>query len=80
PLEILSETPSPDMFKGVTDELIIGFPYEKIDKVSYILEHGLSEKIAFDEGITPSEFERIKTINRLSAWKRENKHEFPSFE
>ena len=79
PSEIMAEAPSPDMFRGVTDELIIGFPYEKIDKVFYVLEHGLDEKIAFDEGITPNEFEAIKNLNRLSVWKRENKHEFPSF-
>jgi len=80
PTGILREAPAPDMLKGIRDEDIIGYPYEKIDKVAYILEHGLSEEIAFNDGITPKEFKEIKLLNRLSAWKRENKHEFPSFE
>ena len=80
PSEILGEAPAPDMFKGISDEDIIGYSYEKIDKIAYVLEHDLSEEVALNDGITPKEFERIKTLNLLSAWKRENKHEFPSFE
>ena len=79
PSEIVSETPSPDMLKGVTDELVIGFPYDKIDKVLYVLEYGLSREIAFDEGITPGEFDGIKRLNQLSVWKRENRHDYPLF-
>ena len=80
PAEILGEAPSPDMFKGIRDEDIIGYSYEKIDKVAYVFEHDLSEEVAFNDGITPKEFDHIKTLNLLSAWKRGNKHEFPSFE
>lgn len=79
PPEIIAEAPSPDMFRGVTDEMVLGFPYEKIDKVLYVIEHGLDEKLVLDEGITPDEFAAIKNLNHLSAWKRENKHEFPAF-
>ncbi len=80
PSEIIEEVPSPDMFKGIRDEYIIGYSYEKIDKIAYVLEHDFSEEIAFNDGITLKEFERIKTLNLISNWKRENKHEFPSFE
>ncbi len=77
PAEILKETPSPDMFAKIGDEDIIGYSYEKIDKVAYVLTNGLDRQLAFDEGVTPKEFEEIKRIHTLSEWKRENPHEFP---
>lgn len=80
PEEILGELPSPDMFKGVDDEKVIGYSYAKIDVVAYVIEHGLEPEIAFANGITPKEFENIKNINRFSAWKRENPHESPEIE
>jgi NAD+ synthase len=79
PDEIIKETPSPDMLRGVTDELVIGHSYETVDKVAYVIEHGLSEEVALREGITEKEFERIKRLHRLTAWKRTNRHEFPAF-
>mgnify|MGYP001104891571 CR=1 FL=1 len=79
PEEILKEAPSPDMFKGIGDEDLIGHSYEKIDKVAYVLEHNLSEETASNEGITLQEFQEIKNLNQLSTWKRENKHQYPSF-
>jgi NH3-dependent NAD+ synthetase len=66
------------MFKGVTDELAIGFNYPKIDLGLYILEHDLNEEIAQAEGITSKELERIRALNRYSAGKRRRRHEFPS--
>ena len=80
PSEIINEAPSPDMLKGATDELVIGFPYEKIDKVFYVLEHDLGQEIAFNEGITPGEFDRIKQLNELSIWKRESRHDYPVYD
>jgi len=80
PTEILGEAPSPDMLKGIGDEDVIGYPYAKIDRVAYVVEHDLDEKIALNDGLTPQELEGIKTIHQLSAWKRENPHEFPVVE
>jgi NAD+ synthase len=79
PDEIIKESPSPDMLRGVTDESVIGHSYVKIDKVAYVIEHGLSQDVALNEGISHEEFERIKRLNELSAWKRTNRHEFPVF-
>jgi len=39
--EILKEAPSPDMYKGMGDEDLIGYSFQKIDRVAYVLEHGL---------------------------------------
>jgi len=80
PEKILGEAPSPDMFKKIGDEDIIGYSYEKIDKVAYVLENGLNPQLAFAERVTPKEFEEIKRIHTLSEWKRENLHEFPDVE
>ena len=78
PGKILEEAPSPDMLKKVGDEDVVGYPYEKIDKVAYVLESGLDPQLAYDEGVTPKELEGIKRIHTLSEWKRENPHEFPT--
>lgn len=80
PEKIIKEAPSPDMFKRIGDEDCIGYPYEKIDKVAYIVEHGLSREVALKDGIAPEDFEGIKTLHQLSAWKRESPHQFPLIE
>jgi len=49
-----------------------------VAKVAYILEHDVDRQLAYDEGITPHEFEAIENLNRLSVWKRENKRELPT--
>lgn len=46
PNEIINAKPSPDMLKGISDEDIIGFPYDKIDKVAYVVENGLPQQHA----------------------------------
>jgi len=79
PAGILREAPSPDMMKGIKDEDIIGHRYDNIDKVAYVLEHGLGEETAVANGVSRREFGEIKKINQLSEWKRANEHEFPDF-
>ncbi|MFC1968525.1 NAD(+) synthase [Chloroflexota bacterium] len=77
PKGIVEAVPSPDMFQGVGDEDLIGFSYEKIDKVAYVIEHDLKLELAYNEGITVHEFEMIRNLNLVSAWKRQSMHEFP---
>jgi NAD+ synthase len=79
PTEIIKEAPSPDMLRGITDESAIGYSYETIDKVAYIIEHGLSEETALREDINQKDFEHLRRLNQLTAWKRTNTHEFPVF-
>ncbi|MFC2063396.1 NAD(+) synthase [Chloroflexota bacterium] len=79
PQEIIREHPSPDMAGGMADEDIIGYPYLKIDRVAYATEHGLGEEVISAAGITKTEFENIRALNKLSAWKRRNEHTFPAF-
>jgi NAD+ synthase len=77
---ILSQAPSPDMFKGIGDEELIGHKYDVIDRVAYVVEHDLDEELLIEEGISRDEVEHIKRLHQLSAWKRENEHDFPSIE
>jgi NAD+ synthase len=77
---IVGETPSPDMFKGIGDEEIIGHSYDTIDRVAYVVENDLPETFAHRDGISPQEFDEIVRLHELSTWKRESKHEYPSFE
>lgn len=77
PQAIMDESPSPDMFKGIRDEDLLGVPYDKIDKVAYIIEHGIVEDVSSSEGITLDELDAVRTLHTLSAWKRENEHEYP---
>jgi len=72
PEKIINQVPSPDMFKRVGDEEMIGYSYEKIDKVSYVVEHGLDENILIKENITKEEIDGIKLLHQLSRWKRRN--------
>lgn len=76
PDEILEEAPSPDMMKGMTDEDIMGFDYDTLDKVAYVVEHGLNREDAVSSGVHPDEYEKILAMNRRSEHRRE-KHEFP---
>lgn len=77
---IVSQAPSPDMFRGIGDEELIGHSYDVIDRVAYAVEHGFDEGLLIDEGISRGEIEHIKRLHELAAWKRENQHEFPSIE
>ena len=80
PSEIIDEPPSPDMFKGLSDESMIGASWEKIDRVLYSLMKGLDEEVALAEGVTAEEFYRIKMRHELTHPKREGNHHFPSIQ
>jgi NAD+ synthase len=80
PSEIIDEPPSPDMFKGFSDETMIGASWEKIDRVLYILMKGLDKEIALVEGVTAGEFYRIKMRYELSHPKREGIRHYPSIQ
>lgn len=75
---IMNEAPSPDMFKGIGDEDVIGHKYEIVDKVAYVIQNGLDENILLNEGIAEQEINHIKKLHELSFWKRENEHKHPA--
>ena len=77
PSEILGEAPSPDMFKGIGDEDLIGHQYTTIDKVAYTTENNHPQQVAIDNGVTQKQLDEILELNKLSQWKRTNTHQYP---
>jgi len=80
PQDIINATPSPDMLKGIYDEDIIGFSYEKIDKVAYTMENGLPKQNACNENITQREFNNIADLIQSTTTKQTNTNDFPVFD
>ena len=68
------------MIKGIHDEDIIGFSYDKIDKVVYVVEHGLPQQHAYSDNVTPRDFKNIVALIQSMAAKRGNKNDFPVFD
>ncbi len=63
PEQILNKPPSPDIIPGITDELAIGLPYEKVDQILLCLEDKLHEKeIAKELKINEKEVQYIKKL------------------
>jgi len=77
PEPIRNQTPSPDMIKGITDEIAMGVLYSTIDCILDALEKNMPDKEILAMGIDKKELALVKEINRLSAWKRESAHETP---
>lgn len=77
PEKVVEERPSPDMFKGLADEEIIGLPYERVDKCLIAIENDFSEGELDTESGEQNECKPVKEINELSDWKRENEHIYP---
>jgi len=76
PGPICSQVPSPDMLKGVTDEQQIGISYAVLDTILDCLESGLGdEEIAAATGATKKQITHVRSINRLSEWKRKSPHQ-----
>ena len=71
PDEILTQALSPDMMKGITDELAVGMSYEKIDIALDLLEGGLTEKQVATAGVTRQEIDLVREMKHMSRWKGE---------
>ena len=77
PLDIQKKQSSPDMFRGVTDEIALGISYDKIDIISFCVKRGIKEENIIKYGVTKKEIRMVNKMNRLSAWKREGSHVSP---
>jgi NAD+ synthase len=78
PTGILERSPSPDMMRGIGDAFALGLPYWKIDLILDHLAGGLTQANLLERGIRPKEVEHIRTLGRLSAWKRSPPQASPS--
>jgi NAD+ synthase len=70
PQQICSQRPSPDMMKGITDEAGLGIRYDILDIILYGIDNGLSDEQIISEGISIKDLRLVKTLHRLSQWKR----------
>jgi len=77
PREIIDQPPSPDLMRGVTDEVALGLDYDRIDLVLDAIERGRSNEQLLAEGLTQSEIDTVREMNRRSEWKRNPDHPVP---
>lgn len=71
PSEIQNQIPSADMVKGVTDESALGISYGILDVILDYMDRGLSDREIISSGISRKDLCLVRTMNKLSAWKRE---------
>ncbi len=70
PDQVIAQSPSPDMVKGIKDEFAIGIPYSKADLALDYLAGGLSKRQVVGAGVNEREIQLVSEMNRLSGWKR----------
>ncbi|MBU4376732.1 MAG: NAD(+) synthase [Candidatus Omnitrophica bacterium] len=70
PPEIQKQESSPDMLKGVNDELTLGIDYDRMDIILCGLVRGLKDEDIMEYGPTKIEIEKIREMRDLSDWKR----------
>jgi len=70
PARVVTQAPSGDMVKGITDELAMGVRYRKLDLILDHLAGGLDAETIRRAGCTDADVNLVRTMNHLSAWKR----------
>ncbi|MHC4572106.1 MAG: NAD(+) synthase [Planctomycetota bacterium] len=70
PSEIRHQIPSPDMLKGIDDEVAIGIDYATLDIILHGLDNNLSDKQITSLGATTEQVSHVQRMHKLSAWKR----------
>ena len=70
PQQICQQKPSPDMMKGITDEGAMGIRYEVLDIILYCIDNGLTDEQIIAKGINAKDLHLVRTLNKLSQWKR----------
>jgi len=77
PPEIIDQAPSPDMMRGITDEVALGLDYDRIDLVLDAIDQGRTDAELLAEGLAQREIDLVRDMNRRSAWKRNPDHPAP---
>ena len=71
PNQIIDKAPSADLWSGQTDESELGFTYEEVDKLLYLLvDHRYSPEECVEAGFEQIFVERVVNRIRLSQFKR----------
>jgi len=77
PEDIITQAPSPDMMRGITDEVALGLDYGRIDLVLDAIDRGRPDEELLAEGLTQRQIDLVREMNRLSEWKRNPDHPPP---
>ena len=71
PRKIIEKRPSADLWPGQTDEDELGFSYEKVDRLLYLLvDERRTEQEIVAAGFEPAMVRRVKTLIMRSQFKR----------
>ncbi|APG24332.1 NAD(+) synthase [Syntrophotalea acetylenica] len=70
PERIRECAPSPDMRNGITDEFGMGISYRTLDIILDLLARDLPDPTIQASGVSPRDLALVRTLRRLSAWKR----------
>jgi len=71
PQRIVVKAPSPDLAPGLTDEDVIGMPYERLDRILILIEQGLSpEEVSEQLGIGQKEVMYVAELMIRSEYLR----------
>jgi NAD+ synthase len=71
PEAIISKAPSADLMPGQTDEGDLGFTYEKVDQLLYLMvDERYSTQEAVEAGFTPEMVQRVWEMVRQAQYKR----------
>jgi len=77
PPEIIDQAPSPDMMRGITDEVALGLDYGRIDLVLDAIERRRPDEDLLAMGLTEAQIDLVREMNRRSTWKRNPDHPAP---
>ena len=78
PEDIIDQATSPDMMRGITDEVALGLDYGRIDMVLDAIDRGRPDEDLLAEGLTQRQIDLVREMHRLSAWKRNPDHPTPA--
>ncbi len=78
PEDIIDQAPSPDMMRGITDEVALGLDYGRIDLVLDWIDRGRPDDGLLAEGLTQRQIDLVREMHRLSEWKRNPDHPAPA--
>lgn len=71
PEPLLSKSPSADLWEGQSDEADLGFSYEEVDCLLYMmLEKRMDRQTILREGISPAFYDRVRAMVVRNQYKR----------
>lgn len=71
PAPLIDKKPSADLWEGQSDEADLGFSYEAVDQLLYMmLEERMDREAIVDQGIDPAFYQRVRSMVVRNQYKR----------